>query len=139
MKKIYSLSKDIILHIIFNKEDFENRTNIVDPDQFLQVAALKLNSGKTFHPHKHLIQKSANKDRIAQESWVVINGSVKVDYYDINGQFLQSEILRNGDCTITLYGGHNYTSLEKDTMIYEFKTGPYVDTKSDKINFIIND
>lgn len=134
MKKIYSSIEDIILHIIFNKEDFEDRKDIVDPDQFLQVSALKLNLGKTFKPHKHLHQKSTNKDRIAQESWVVIKGSVKVDYYDINSKFLQSEILKNGDCTITLYGGHNYTILEQDTLIYEFKTGPYVDRNSDKVD-----
>jgi mannose-6-phosphate isomerase-like protein (cupin superfamily) len=134
LKKIYSSIEDIILHIIFNKEDFEDRKDIVDPDQFLQVSALKLNLGKTFKPHKHLHQKSTNKDRIAQESWVVIKGSVKVDYYDINSKFLQSEILKNGDCTITLYGGHNYTILEQDTLIYEFKTGPYVDRNSDKVD-----
>lgn len=135
MKTIHSLLNNNILHIIFNKQDFENRTDIVDPNQFLQVAALKLNLGRTFKPHKHLFRKNTNKEIIAQESWVVIQGSVKVDYYDTDGKLLQSETLNNGDCTITLYGGHNYTALEENTLIYEFKTGPYINVETDKINF----
>lgn len=136
MKTIHSLLNNNILHIIFNKQDFENRTDIVDPNQFLQVAALKLNLGKTFIPHKHLFHKNTNKEIIAQESWVVIQGSVKVDYYDTDGKLLESETLKYGDCTITLYGGHNYTVLEENTLIYEFKTGPYINSKVDKINFL---
>ena len=63
---------------------------------------------------------------------MIIRGSVKVDYYDTDNKFLQNEILKSGDCTITLEGGHNYTSLSKDTLVYEFKTGPYFGFELDK-------
>ena len=63
---------------------------------------------------------------------MVIQGSVKVDYYDLDDSLLESVILNEGDCTITLRGGHNYTSLDENTLVYEFKTGPYLGLDFDK-------
>ena len=42
-----------------------------------------MNEGKTFKPHKH-IWKERTRNVIAQESWIVIQGSVKCIFYDIN-------------------------------------------------------
>jgi len=40
--------------------------------------------------------------------------------------------LRPGDASFTLYGGHTYEILEDDTIVYEYKTGPYEGQKLDK-------
>ena len=40
------------------------------------------------------------------------------------------------DISITFYGGHNYVSLEDDTRVYEYKTGPYMGQARDK-EFIV--
>ena len=45
--------------------------------------------------------------------------------------FLLVVHFRRGDCTIL--GGHNYTSLTENTLVYEFKTGPYDGQSKDKI------
>ena len=132
MKTIYSKINDKPIHIIFYKKDFNTRKDLIDPKEFIQVATLRLNNKQTFHPHKHKWKKCLNNKIIAQESWVIIRGVVKVDYYDTDDKFLQSEIIKSGDCTITLEGGHNYTSLRKDTLVYEFKTGPYLGYELDK-------
>ena len=42
------------------------------------------------------------------------------------------EIIKTGDCSITFEGGHTYTILEDDTIVYEYKTGPYYGQKLDK-------
>ena len=34
--------------------------------------------------------------------------------------------------SFTLQGGHNYLILEDDTLVYEFKTGPYEGQEFDK-------
>ena len=80
MINIYSRSlKNKILHILYKKSDFSNRQDIVEPDEFIQVASLKLSKNQTFKAHKHL-WKISNKDKIiAQESWVVIKGKIKVE------------------------------------------------------------
>jgi len=38
-----------------------------------------------------------------------------------------------GDCSVTLGGGHTYLILEDDTLVYEYKTGPYKGIENDKI------
>ena len=56
MKKIYSnIQKDKLLHMIVRKEDVtEQRHNISEEKEYLQLAAMLLPKGKTFNPHKHV-------------------------------------------------------------------------------------
>ena len=107
------------------------RQDIVPEDNFLQVAALRLEDKKTFVPHQHIWQEF-NGYKIAQESWIVVAGQVKVDLYDTKGNLLHTDLLSPGDISITLQGGHNYTS-EGISLVYEFKTGPYYGKESDKV------
>ena len=87
--------------------------------------------GKTFKPHKH-IWKNRTRDVIAQESWVVIQGKVKCTFFDIDDKIISEPILEQGDASFTLEGGHTYTILEDDTLVYEYKTGPYEGQELDK-------
>ena len=84
----------------------------------------------TFKPHKHVYCEKTTT--IAQESWVVIEGKVKAILYDIDDNIISEEILNAGDCSITLYGGHTYEILEDNTLVYEYKTGPYLGIEADK-------
>jgi hypothetical protein len=34
---------------------------------------------------------------------------------------------------MTFQGGHNYLALEEDTVVYEYKTGPYYGHAMDKV------
>ena len=138
MKKIYSKKNpEKLLHIVYKKSEIgEDREDIIPVDNFLQCGVMKMMKGKTFKPHKH-IWKNRCSDIIAQESWVCIKGSVKCIYYDLDDEIIETSILHEGDCSFTLEGGHNYEILENDTIIYEFKTGPYEGQNLDKI-FIEN-
>ena len=122
-----------LLHMVYRLEDFsESRTELVNPDQFIQCAHLKLPKGKTFRPHRHIWKEAPSKQVIAQESWVVIKGSVKAFFYDTEMNLLETHILNAGDASFTLEGGHTYEILEDDTVIYEYKTGPYQGQALDK-------
>ena len=134
MQKIYSkVQPDKLLHIINRFDDIKSRTDIVPEEHFIQCATLKMESGKTFKPHKHITKNRTYENIIAQESWIVIKGSVKCILYDIDDTIIASPILKIGDASFTLYGGHNYEILEDDTIIYEYKTGPYEGQDFDKI------
>jgi len=134
MIKINSKVKDAVLHLVYRPdEDVEMRTELVDPDQFIQCAYLKMDEGQTFRPHKHIWKNPNYKRVIAQESWVVIRGKVQVFFYDIDGSFLENHILTAGDSSFTLEGGHTYQILEDDTLVYEYKTGPYEGQELDKV------
>jgi hypothetical protein len=133
MEKIYSkVQPDKLLHIIHRLSEFNGRQEIVPANNFLQCASLRMENGKTFPPHKHITKERVYKEQIAQESWVVIKGSVKCILYDIDDTILTTPILRQGDASFTLYGGHTYEILENDTIVYEYKTGPYEGQKLDK-------
>ena len=138
MEKIYSkINPEKLLHIIVRKEDIKSlREDIIPENNFLQCSTLNLHKGKTFKPHKH-IWKEKNHNVIAQESWVVIQGSVKCFFYDLNDKIISEPILYPGDASFTLEGGHNYLINEENTLVYEYKTGPYEGQKMDK-TFIEN-
>jgi hypothetical protein len=140
MKKIYSKVEDgKLLHIVYRLKDIDSlkteeglaRNNVAPDSEFLQLATLKMDKGKTFKAHKH-IHKDSPKQCIAQESWVVIRGSVKAILYDLDDSILVEYILNKGDCSMTFEGGHNYYILEDNTIVYEYKTGPYQGIEMDK-------
>jgi len=110
----------------------KGRENLCPDEQFLQCATLKLQAGDTFKAHKHNWNKPSVKPIIAQESWVVISGSVRVFFYDLNDVLLETNWLYPGDISFTFEGGHNYEILEHGTLVYEFKTGPYISQEQDK-------
>ena len=133
MEKIYSkVQPERLLHIINRLEDIEGRQDIVPVDNFIQCATLKMEKGKTFDPHKHITKNRHYPEQIAQESWVVIKGSVKCILYDLDNTIIAEPILKQGDASFTLYGGHTYKILEEDTIVYEYKTGPYEGQQLDK-------
>ena len=133
MEKIYSkVQPDKLLHMIVRKEEIKpGRVDIVSEENFIQCSMLSMEKGKTFRPHKH-IWKERTRNVIAQESWIVIQGSVKCIFYDIDDQILATPILYPGDASFTLEGGHNYEILENNTLVYEYKTGPYEGQQLDK-------
>ena len=139
MKKIYSKQDpEKLLHIICRRGDLGlcdkpdgGRVDVAPENQFLQVAAIQMNAGKTFKPHRH-IWKDGEKSVIAQESWVVISGSVRATLYDLDNSILTEEQLTPGDLSMTFEGGHNYMATESNTFVYEFKTGPYKGVENDK-------
>jgi len=132
MEEIYSKVDGRLLHIVNRLKDIEKRNDVIPSDNFLQCATLKMEKGKTFPPHKHITKNRTYPEQIAQESWIVIKGSVKCILYDIDNKIIAAPILKPGDASFTLYGGHTYEILEDDTIVYEYKTGPYEGQELDK-------
>jgi hypothetical protein len=134
MEKIYSrVSPDNVLHLVHRKVEMtEVRADLVPPENFLQCSSLNLPKGKTFKAHQH-IWKAGPERVIAQESWIVVQGRVLCQFYDTDATLLAEVVLEAGDASFTLEGGHNYVALEPQTLVYEYKTGPYQGQHLDKI------
>lgn len=137
MEKIYSkINPELLLHVIYRLRDFDAmndfRQELIPSDNFIQCASLKMDKEKTFRPHKHIIRET-HEQKIAQESWVVLHGRVECTFYDIDDSILCQPVLRKGDASFTLRGGHTYTILKDNTKVLEFKTGPYLGQEFDKI------
>ena len=134
IENIYSkVDKKTLLHQLYKPSLKEAilRENLSPDSESMQVSYLSMKKDQTFKAHKHIIF-----DRnmpMAQESWVVISGKVKVFYYDIDDTLITTREVEPGSCTITYRGGHHYQILEENTVVYEFKTGPYFGIEKDKV------
>ncbi len=132
MKKIYSkIQPNILLHIVTSVDEINSgRIDVVPEEEYLQLAILKMNKGKTFLPHKHIVKEKITD--IAQESWLVFEGKVKCTFYDLDDSILDEPIIEKGGISITLRGGHNYLIMSDNTTVLEYKTGPYLGQEFDK-------
>lgn len=133
MTPIYSrIDPTQLLHIINRKADVQpGRKDLVEADQWLQIATIRQSNGVTYKPHRHIISHS--EPHIVQESWIVITGLVQVVLYDTDNSILHTDVLEPGDCSITLMGGHTYKFMAADSYVVEVKTGPYFGVEKDKI------
>jgi len=132
MNKIFSKvqPEKLILSTIKKEQITEYRCDISPEEEYLQVSARKIKKGTKVKAHKH-IEVDRVSD-ITQESWIVLNGSIKGTFYDLDGSFLSELILHEGDVVVLFRGGHSLEVLEENTIFYEFKTGPYLGLENDK-------
>lgn len=136
VEKIYSQVNNQVLHEIYRRSELEQqsleRVNLGSESDYLQAAAMRIKDEKSFRAHTHLTRSRTIPNLKAHESWVVVSGRVTVHYFDVDDRHLEDVTLSDGDMTITYSGGHGYTILDKNTLVYEFKSGPYEGQEIDK-------
>ena len=96
-----------------------------------QLAFMRHPPGKVILPHVH--NPVERRVTLTQEALFIRRGSMRVDFYDENRQYLSSYELRTGDVILLIKGGHGFEVLE-DTEFVEVKQGPYAG-EQDKIRF----
>lgn len=90
------------------------------------------------HPTKHNIQPHLHKKRLKKiydttEVLIILEGILKVNFFDNKKNFLRSKLLKKNDIIILLKGAHGFKVIKKCKFI-EVKQGPY-DIHRDKIKF----
>lgn len=131
-----------LLHVIVSptresgSSSILRRLDFSDPSEFLQGAFIQIPSNHSFTPHIHNERQRTLLNLRAQETWVVMSGSVEVDYYSEAGEFIKSKVLEEGDVSITFRGGHGYRTKNLSARVFEFKSGPYEGQEIDK-RFIV--
>jgi cupin fold WbuC family metalloprotein len=132
MLNFYSkVNPDILLFTMISKDKITtNRINLTPPEEFMQAAAKKTKKNDYFKPHRHLLcEKSVN---ITQEAWVILDGKAEGTFFDIDNKIIKKMLLNDGDCVIIYNGAHSLLILEDNTILYEFKNGPYLGPEKDK-------
>jgi hypothetical protein len=132
MYKVYSnVDPKLLLLVINRKSDIKSqRTDLCPEDQYMQISTKKLAKNTSFKPHKH--NKFDRTVHITQEAWLFLSGKVKAKFWDIDDKFIYDTILKAGDCAAVFHAGHSFEVLEDDTILYEFKNGPYYGVEKDK-------
>lgn len=119
------------LHMVVRPDDVPyERWDVIPGGEGLQLAAFRMDVGKTFRPHMHIPRP--REIPYTQETWIIVDGTVMVSYFDLDGSLLCRRALRRGWCSITLAGGHTYW-CKSPALVYEVKTGPFVGVMQDKV------
>jgi hypothetical protein len=134
MERFYS-ENGTLNHVICLISDLSNsehaRINLCPDEAMLQLGLIR-SGPRNYAAHFHLDRHFQNLKIRAQESWVVVRGSVEVTLFDESHNVQAIRVLNAGDVTLTLFGGHGYKILSDDTLVYEFKSGPYEGPEVDK-------
>ena len=132
MKKIYSnIEKDCLLLTLNRKADIsEDRTDLSPEEEYLQCSTKSLTEGMIFKAHKH--KELVRETNRTQEAWVLLSGKIRARFYDLDDSLILETVLTEGDCAVVFRAGHGFEVLKNDTILYEFKTGPYYGVEVDK-------
>jgi len=96
-----------------------------------QLAYMQHPAGKDIQAHVH---KPVRREiHYTQEVLVLRKGKLRVDFYDDDQTYLESQILTSGDIILLVEGGHGFKVLEEIEM-FEIKQGPFVPDQ-DKVKF----
>src|SRR5437762_6989000 len=85
-----------------------------------QLAFMRHPTGKLIEPHLH--NPVPREVQFTQEVLFIRKGELRVDFYDVDQEYLESCILRAGDVVLLIKGGHGFEVIEEVEMI-EVKQG----------------
>jgi len=128
---IYHL-KELVAIVVRANHKIDNLEFVSSELDPLQVGFHDKKAGISLAPHIH-ISNTKVIDKI-QEVLYIIKGRVRATFYTIDGEIIDSTILKTGDTLVQISMGHGFEIL-KPTKIFEVKQGPYPGTKHAKIYF----
>jgi hypothetical protein len=100
----------------------------------LQLGAMTRPKGYRIMPHIHKPLKRITK--CTQEVLFIQSGQVRVDFYSLKQNLLESRKLVTGDIILFAGAGHGIKFIKK-AVIFEVKNGPYIHG-NDKCKFTAN-
>ena len=118
--------------IIRKNAEPSNTSFITDQSLPLQFAYMNFSKGDHIKPHIH--NQFSREIFKTNEVIIVKNGSLVVNFFDLNKNKVGSEALFEGDIIFLEEGGHSFDFLE-NTELFEVKNGPYFGQEMDKSKF----
>lgn len=118
---------------LVNYGNFESRTNLTDPDKIIQSSLIKMIKFQSVPKHEHLPIERHTKG--TGEAWLILQGSFEVEIFDIDRVSIGKYFLNKFDMLIMFNGGHSLRATKKNSIMFEFKNGPFRGGDSDKIYF----
>lgn len=119
----------LVIRRSFNKEGIEFLT----PGSYSQqLGYMNRPAGYVIPPHVH--NPVRREVQYTNEVLFIKSGRMRVDFYSVAQEYLESTILEAGDVILLALGGHGFEMLEP-TEIIEVKQGPYAGD-ADKTRFV---
>jgi len=129
--------EDLLLGVILRgSTQIDHGAKFYTPNNLnFQLAQMKHKAGYQIVPHLH-----KNFQRVitgTTEALIVKSGKIKVNFYDLNKQYLKNAEIAGGDIIMLFQGGHGFEIID-DAEFYEIKQGPFAGTDADKEKFEVN-
>jgi mannose-6-phosphate isomerase-like protein (cupin superfamily) len=118
----------LIIRADFHKDGIEFFT----PEDFSQQLAY-MNRPKGYYIEPHVHNPVLREVHYTQEVLFIRKGKVRIDFYDLEKDYIESCVLETGDVILLAFGGHGFKMLEPTEML-EVKQGPYAG-EQDKTRF----
>ena len=119
----YIYSDDQLLAIIMRSSFKSDGIEFFTPPHFSQqLGYMKRSEGHIIQPHVHNFV--SREVHFTKEVLLIKSGKVRVDFYDEQKNYLESELLTKGDVVLLAFGGHGFQMIEESEII-EVKQGPY--------------
>ncbi len=112
-----------MLALIVRDEFSQDGVSFFTPHELSQqLAYMRHPTGKIIDPHFHNpVPRSVT---YSQETLLIKRGRLRVDFFDLQQNYVESRELKAGDVVLLIKGGHGFEVLEEIEMI-EVKQGPY--------------
>jgi hypothetical protein len=126
------IHKNLLLGILLRGSFVKNGIEFFTDDQSSQqLGYMKREMNYEIIPHRHnLVSRDV---RNTQEVLFIKSGSIRVDFYDDQENYIFSKVLFPLDTILLCEGGHGFHFLEESEII-EVKQGPYLEER-DKVRF----
>ena len=102
----------------------EGKTFYTDNEKEFQFGTFKLAKGEIIEKHIHNLQK--REILKTSEAIVVLKGSLNIDLYDDDKNFIDAVTINTNDAILIFEGGHGI-EVGEETKFLEFKQGPYIE------------
>ena len=113
--------KDELYSSVFDLKNIKEGLDFITSDNsFIQVGTWDYQEGKILDAHYH--NTFERKSYITQEVVLVVQGSIVCNLYTIEGEFITSEEINQGQLIIQYQGIHEY-EIKKDSKVLEIKNG----------------
>lgn len=99
---------------------------ITDSSWSLQLLLMKRKQGHVVAKHIHKKIRKVTKQ--PQEAIVVMKGAIEASIFDRKGKIIAKKNVSSGQCLLIVDGAHEI-KITKNSLIYAFKDGPYVEDK----------
>ena len=131
IERIYNQKK---LYALIVRSKYKKKKGIsffTDKNATQQFGYMNHKKNHIILPHRH--NKRHSKIDITTEVIIILDGILRVDFYNNKEKYLFSKKLYSNDLIMLSNGGHGFKVL-KDVKMIEVKQGPYSLTK-DKVKF----
>ena len=130
VERIYRDQK--LIAIIFRKNLKVNELEFFTDDKNpFQLGAHNRKRGVKLAPHVHKLKKPITVNTL-QEWLFVTRGKILITIYTPKGHIINKKTLSTGDSILLMEEGHGVDFLE-DSIIFEIKQGPFINTVHSKI------